>query len=97
MMKEAVETGTTEEERKIDNENNGNNSQIPMKSHKLLYRLKNKLTWLQLLVLAACEQQYHLSLLTPPSPLTDGIKVNTLVYTLPNYYPYRKSTKQINR
>ena len=32
-----------------------------MKSHKLLYQLKNKLTWLPILILAACQNNiiYH--------------------------------------
>ena len=56
-----------------------------MKSHKLLYQLKNKLTWLPIIILAAC-QQYNLSLLYP-RPLDGWNKSDTLVYTLPNSIP----------
>ena len=54
-----------------------------MKSHKLLYQLKNKLTWLPILILAACQNNiiYHSY---APVPLDGWDKSDTLVYTLPN-------------
>ena len=57
-----------------------------MKSHKLLYQLKNKLTWLPILILAACQNNiiYHSY---APVPLDGWDKSDTLVYTLPNSIP----------
>ena len=54
-----------------------------MKSHKLLYQLKNKLTWLPILILAACQNNiiYHSY---APVPLDGWDKSDTLGYTLPN-------------
>lgn len=53
-----------------------------MKSHKLLYQLKNKLTWLPILILAACQNNiiYHSY---APVPLDGWDKSDTLVYTCP--------------
>ena len=57
-----------------------------MKSHKLLYQLKNKLTWLPIIILAACQNNiiYHSY---TPVPLDGWNKSDTLVYTLPNSIP----------
>ena len=57
-----------------------------MKSQKLLYQLKNKLTWLPILILAACQNNiiYHSY---APVPLDGWDKSDTLVYTLPNSIP----------
>ena len=57
-----------------------------MKSHKLLYQLKNKLTWLPIIILAACQNNiiYHSY---APVPLDGWDKSDTLVYTLPNSIP----------
>lgn len=53
-----------------------------MKSHKLLYQLKNKLTWLPIIILAACQNNiiYHSY---TPVPLDDGIKVILLFIPCP--------------
>lgn len=53
-----------------------------MKSHKLLHQLKNKLTWLPILILAACQNNtvYHSY---EPCPLTDGVKVIRLSIPCP--------------
>ena len=57
-----------------------------MKSHKLLYQLKNKLTWLPIIILAACQNNiiYHSY---TPVPLDGWNKSDTLVYTLPASIP----------
>ena len=57
-----------------------------MKSHKLLYQLKNKLTCLPIIIFAACQNnRIHLS--HTPVPLDGWNKSDTLVYTLPNSIP----------
>ena len=60
-MKEAVKTGITEEGRKMTTRTTETIAKFRMKSHKLLYQLKNKLTWLPILILAACQNNiiYH--------------------------------------
>ena len=57
-----------------------------MKSHKLLHQLKNKLTWLPILIFAACQNNtvYHSY---EPVSLDGWSKSDTLVYTLPNSIP----------
>ena len=85
-MKEAVKTGITEEERKMTTRTTETIAKSRMKSHKLLYQLKNKLTWLPILILAACQNNiiYHSY---APVPLDGWDKSDTLVYTLPNSIP----------
>jgi len=63
-----------------------NKAQQPRESHKLLYQLKNKLTWLPIIILAACQNNiiYHSY---TPVPLDGWNKSDTLVYTLPNSIP----------
>lgn len=82
IMKEAVKTGITEEERKMTTRTTETIAKSRMKSHKLLYQLKNKLTWLPILILAACQNNiiYHSY---APVPLTDGIKVILLFIPCP--------------
>lgn len=86
IMKEAVKTGITEEERKMTTRTTETIAKSRMKSHKLLYQLKNKLTWLPILILAACQNNiiYHSY---APVPLDGWDKSDTLVYTLPNSIP----------
>ena len=86
IMKEAVKTGITEEERKMTTRTTETIAKSRMKSHKLLYQLKNKLTWLPILILAACRNNiiYHSY---APVPLDGWDKSDTLVYTLPNSIP----------
>mgnify|MGYP000178811610 FL=1 len=55
IMKEAVKTGITEEGRKMTTRTTETIAKFRMKSHKLLYQLKNKLTWLPIIILAACQ------------------------------------------
>ena len=85
-MKEAVKTGITEEERKMTTRTTETIAKFRMKSHKLLYQLKNKLTWLPIIILAACQNNiiYHSY---TPVPLDGWNKSDTLVYTLPNSIP----------
>ena len=68
IMKEAVKTGITEEERKMTTRTTETIAKSRMKSHKLLYQLKNKLTWLPILILAACQNNiiYHSYAPRPP-------------------------------
>ena len=89
IMKEAVKTGITEEERKMTTRTTETIAKSRMKSHKLLYQLKNKLTWLPILILAACQNNiiYHSY---APVPLDGWDKSDTLVYTLPNSIPAGK-------
>lgn len=65
-----------------------------MKSHKLLHQLKNKLTWLPILILAACQNNtvYHSY---EPVSLDGWSKSDTLVYTLPNSIPAGKYEVEI--
>ena len=86
IMKETVKTGITEEERKMTTRTTETIAKSRMKSHKLLYQLKNKLTWLPILILAACQNNiiYHSY---APVPLDGWDKSDILVYTLPNSIP----------
>ena len=57
-----------------------------MKSRKLLHHLKNKLTWLPIIILAACQSHtvYHSY---KPIPLDGWNRSDTLVYALPHSIP----------
>ncbi|MDE6801012.1 MAG: gliding motility lipoprotein GldH [Phocaeicola sp.] len=57
-----------------------------MRSNKLLHQLKNRLTWLPIIILAACQSDivYHSY---KPVPLDGWNQSDTIVYTLPNYIP----------
>lgn len=57
-----------------------------MRNHKLLYQIRNRLIWLPVILLAACQSNtvYHSY---EPIPLTGWAKSDTLVYTLPASIP----------
>ena len=84
--RENREDGITEEGRKMTTRTTETIAKFRMKSHKLLYQLKNKLTWLPIIILAACQNNiiYHSY---TPVPLDGWNKSDTLVYTLPNSIP----------
>lgn len=57
-----------------------------MRNRKLLHQIKNKLLWLPVILLAACQSNtvYHSY---EPMPLTGWAKSDTLVYDLPASIP----------
>ena len=77
------------EERSRENREDGNrnrNKRRPNNGNNEGDQLKNKLTWLPILILAACQNNiiYHSY---APVPLDGWDKSDTLVYTLPNSIP----------